>query len=76
MSTTRERYPMLKHGNLHYQVRGLSAFCEGRETRRGLRDHCECAYFSDATGRSRDGAHLVALCTCDCHAYNRAEVAS
>lgn len=65
---------MLKHGNLYYQVRGLSPSCDGREDRRGTLAHCEGAYFSDVTGRVGPGGYLVALCTCDCHAYNRGQV--
>ena len=57
------RWPMLKHGNLHYQVRQLSSWCH-----KGNCGDCDGPYWA--------GGPLLGLCTCDCHAYNRAEVAS
>lgn len=67
MSPRTGQYPMQRHGHLHYQVRRLSGRCRHEDHGR-----CAGAYFSHPGAQQP----LIALCTCDCHAYNRAEVAS
>ena len=53
------RWPMLKLGHLHYQVRQLSGWCYNE-------NHGDC------DGPHWAGGPLLGLCTCECHAYNRA----
>jgi len=50
---------MLKLGHLHYQVRQLSGWCYNE-------NHGDC------DGPHWAGGPLLGLCTCECHAYNRA----